>query len=107
MISPALLSKQYNDEHYNCSHFVADVWEELTGERLPFQTVGLSIKNRLFKKPLKQKQDPCIVMFRASGVTAHAGVYVDGMVLHLNESGVKHESVDRIAMTYDSVRYYA
>lgn len=101
------LDRQYHPRCYNCSHFVAEVWLFLTGEELPFLNKPMTVSNRLFKKPLKQKQDPCIVMFRSSGATAHAGIYIKGGVLHLTEQGVRHQSVDHVGLTYDSVRYYA
>lgn len=101
------VNRVYHHSDYNCSHFVAEVWLFLTGEELPFLNKPMTLTNRLFKKPLKKRCDPCIVMFRSSGCTAHAGVYTQGGVLHLTEQGVRHQTVDYIAMSYDSVRYYA
>lgn len=97
------LDREYDIDKFNCGHFVAQVWRDLTGRDISGicssfvtnDTEFFKKENRKFKH-LHQPESPCVVLMRAPNVPSHAGIYVDAKVLHLTESGVRYESLDML-----------
>lgn len=108
------LSRRYNIQTYNCAHFAADVWYDLFGYDLSLQLTGFMRKKaerevrisslRAFKK-LDCPKSPCFVWLHSRDIS-HVGVYIDGKVLHIRESGVKLELLDTLTIGYKKVTFY-
>ena len=101
---------------YNCAHFVADVWEQETGEDIrPILTGFLTTKDKRTAKPnlihdLKRidgPASPCIVLFRRARATPHVGIFLRGRVLHLTDKGPIRQLLALARIGYSSVRFYA
>jgi hypothetical protein len=45
---------------------------------------------------LVKPESPCVVIMQMIQQMPHAGVFVDGEVLHLGEIGVQRDSIDRL-----------
>lgn len=102
MSTDKYLDKEYHFSSYNCSHFVNDVWFDLTGESI----IGICQsfiqgRQRDFITRIRERVrldkpvSPCVVLMHNSQYVPHAGIYIDGDVLHLTETGVKRETIDR------------
>jgi len=99
----------YNKEKYNCLHFTCEVWEYLTGESNLLQMIiidGHLNMDRINKFEILEKPvDPCLVYFKRDG-SSHTGVYYRGRILHITESGVRHELVETLGVNFRKVRYF-
>ena len=94
----------YNSEHYNCAHFVCEVWKDETSQdisvnlqgflRAPKERKALLPQLRAFKRIL-QPQSPCIVLFQALREAPHVGIYLRGRVLHISsKQGVRFDLLE-------------
>ena len=82
----AFLDREYDLHKYNCGHFVADVWKELTGEDIT--DIFSLTTNAKQRTRLKEPVSPCVCIMRGIA-DPHAGVYLDGKVWHLTPQGVQ------------------
>lgn len=109
------LGKTFNYRHYNCYHFVRDVWLELTGvdlgEQAPetlsvesYTEKALQVANTLQR--LDRPTDPSIVLLQRSRIEPHIGVYVGGKVLHLTRTGAYYMSLNQVTPGYPTVSFY-
>lgn len=110
------LSRTYHADKYTCLHFADDVWRELRGESLIDRLHGIdgtqanigimqSSAMRNFRK-LSRPESPCIVFFRNPGFYNHVGIFVDGSILHLTETGAAYQRINVIAPQFKRIGYY-
>jgi len=106
------LDREYDFTRYNCSHFVSEVWLDLTGESI----IGICqafvdgedgeytrrIRERI---KLRTPESPCVAMIQSPRALPHAGIYLNGKILHLTENGVQFEDVN-VLLTYCRISYY-
>lgn len=105
---------KYNDKTYNCLHYSVDKYKALTGIDVGlYVSELLTDKNARAINPAKLANfslldapvSPCLAVMR--GVGAHAGIYHDGVIHHLTETG-EHATPAHIAqLQYGAIKYYA
>lgn len=108
------LNKIYNKREYNCAHFVAEVWQDLTGHDLSIELTGFMRKRtdrvvpvgflKSFVK-LKSPKTPSILWLHNKN-ESHVGIYLHGRVLHITEHGVKLELLETLAIGFKKVGFY-
>lgn len=105
---------QYDDLSYNCLHFACDIYQDITGVALSPAVAELSTSrekrhvcpNKLSHFILIDKpKSPCIAVMR-SPVNVHCGVYIDGKIIHLDDTGIKSQPPHIAQHNYQSVKYY-
>lgn len=106
------LGRRFDPRLYNCWHFVVDVWEDMTGARLP----ELEIRDEELLEAVAARQQgsgrfrklegldrdnppvwPAIALFlRHRGAQPpHVGTWLRGQVLHLtSECGVRYDRLE-------------
>lgn len=105
---------KYDDADYNCLHFACSVYRDLTGIDLSSDVTELCQSRRhrhvcpdklsrfvLIDNP----KTPCIAVMR-SPVSVHCGVYINGAIVHLDETGIKSQQPHIAKHQYQSVKYY-
>lgn len=102
-------------ERYNCFDFVREVWLHLAGEDVSEKLAKLvgAFTNRKVTlsglkafRLLKNPESPCFVVMQRFKLVPHVGIFIDGRILHLRDSGVEFQP-ERIARSYfTSVKYY-
>lgn len=106
------LDRRYDLRSYNCGHFVADVWRELTGEEI--RNICQNVLNgdiRSFQEATRKYTrlpiplSPCVVIMRGKNLQTHAGVFVDEAVLHLTNDGVRYQTLYEFDKQY-RMSYY-
>ena len=99
-----MLSKTYNNREYNCLNFASDVWEKYTGSNILRQFIGGGnfVRSRHNFKKIAKPENPCIALFD----NEHIGIYIDGKIFHLNETGAMLERLDTLKMKYKKVVFY-
>lgn len=111
----SLYNKQYNENNYNCAHFVRDAWLILKGEELSTGLAGLLAGPRMREvsahslaafEALSDPQSPCLALFRAFGRDPHVGIWLNGKVLHLTENGVNYIQLEDVMVCFNQVRFY-
>lgn len=104
----------YNDKTYNCLHYAVDKYQAITGV-----DVGLYVSELLTGKdsrtinpaklshftPLDALVSPCFAVMR--GASVHAGIYHDGVILHLTETGEHATPIHIAQLQYGVIKYYA
>ncbi len=107
--------KEFHIENYNCWDFIRDVWLELKGEdigkRTPTPATRYEMKIKFSKEEnhfqnISELQSPCIVLFKRDKATPHVGVFYNGKVLHLKETGVKYEDINLAGFGFTEIKYY-
>jgi hypothetical protein len=103
-------SKQYDEQNYNCLHFAADVWKDLTGTDI-IDNINKILNShltknemRLFKK-LNCPQSPCIVLMQRRNCRPHVGIYIDNYVFHLTENGPHYLKLEIATRGFTKLRY--
>lgn len=105
------LGRRYVVGEYNCFHFAAEVWQDLTGQDLIAKygdaVVDGSLSHRAIKhfKVLDKPQDPCIVLLQVKRQSPHIGVYLRGKVLHIRSIGARYEPVHFARVGFTKIRY--
>lgn len=102
--------REYDREHYNCSHVVAEYYRDRLGIELPSGSPaewGLRfvkwMRARFTQSP-HAVQD-CLVLMR--GKTLHVGVYDDYMVMHGHTVGqVIRTPVTLLKPLYQQITYW-
>lgn len=108
-------NRRYDEANYNCAHFVAEVWEHVTGQDLRGQFDGFLLppKNR-FVRPairrgfvkLEKPTKCCIVVFHKLTGSAHVGIYINGNVLHIQRIGVRFQPLELAILGFKTYRFY-
>jgi hypothetical protein len=110
------LDRRYDPRRYNCLHFAAEVWAELTGEdakeRLDALIRAAIGEERLqgaaakrFKR-LAAPESPSLVLMKRRGSEPHVGVFIRGRILHITTRGVEFFPPAIAAFGYQTVSYY-
>lgn len=105
---------KYDKKSYNCYHFSCDVWRHLTGEDLSqiiddqMQTTGILYRRyvRQFRELVKPVS-PCLVIMQNPHEITHMGIFYNGRVLHLTESGTEYQPPIVACRHHLEVRYAA
>lgn len=114
MNSDKYLLKPYDKREYNCAHFAAEVWEDLTGFNLSEILTGfmrkksersINISDLRMLKQLEAPASPCLVWLHNKNVS-HVGIYNNGRVLHNSEEGVKFELLETLSVGFKKVRFF-
>lgn len=105
----------YNKNTFNCAHFVAMVWKDLTGLDISQNITGFTglVKDRrailsdlrVFKR-IPSLQSPCMVLLTPTRGEPHIGVYLRGKLLHIKESGVSFDHMEVASRGFAAMRYY-
>lgn len=105
-----LYARAYDAERYHCAHWAADAWQALTGQDVRAQLLAIGGKVRRGVlgelKTIERPRSPCVVVMHRPRTTPHVGIYLDGHILHMTESGVKGDEPGRACMNFKRVRYY-
>jgi len=109
------LDRVYNRSTYNCGHFVADVWQDLTGQAIHEAVAGIAqpvgkgravlTQLRTFKR-IREPVSPCIVMLNPPRGLPHIGIYLRGRILHITETGVGFDHIEVASVGFKQVRFY-
>lgn len=111
--------KVYNADTYNCLHFAAEVWQDLTGQDiLEKLSLGFTVPasesftlstarhiKRNFTK-LSVPESPSLAMMQRARMTPHVGVFFDRRILHITEGGVEFQPPDVASRGFKTVTYY-
>lgn len=106
------LDRQFNNKFYNCSDFVIECWEYLTGENLRELHDRFRIKETreqliAERKKLDSPVSPCLVLVDGPSMIPHVGIYYQGRMIHLNALlGVLRQDLSEIPENYN-VSFYA
>jgi len=105
--------KEYHSTDYNCSHFVRDLWFDLTGQDI-CDLVGafnsgrlgpaMSVRRGLVR--LDNPEDPCIVWFVLPGFTPHVGIFVERGVFHMTPDGPRYQPLALLQNLYQNTKFY-
>ena len=108
--------KVYDKNNYNCAHFVADVWKEITGEDITWKLSGfLRPKTertvsrelaRIFTRVPYSSKELSIVLMQRAGHTPHVGILHNGRIFQLTELGAEYSERDVACRGFQRVRYY-
>ena len=106
--------KTYDDKHYNCAHFVNEVWKALTGQDISLGMQGFTVGRenrkmtlshlRIFKQ-ISKPITPSIAFMQAPDKT-HVGIFYKGKIFHLSKGGVRLENLDTASFGFKKVRFY-
>lgn len=108
--------RRFNPQTYNCTHFTAEVWAQLTGDDLAHKlgrllTDALDVRQltrgivRNFSR-LDAPVDPCLIVMQRARSAPHIGVYVRGKVLHIHDRGVEYQPVDVASRCFQTVTFF-
>lgn len=110
------LFRKFNEDTYNCMHFAAEVWADLTGEdlakklgRLLFDSTDRRRITRAIVRNfvrLARPVSPCLVIMQRARSSPHIAVYVRGRVLNIHQHGVQFQPIDVAARCFTSVTYF-
>jgi hypothetical protein len=109
------LNRTYDHSRYNCAHFVAEVWNEITGQDITESLAGFLLPPRersaafeLRRKfiPLRRPETPCIALLQRSGFPPHVGLFINRRILHITESGVHFLPPAIIMFGFKTMRFY-
>lgn len=98
------LAKAYDRRSYNCWHMLCEAWRDLTGEDLQ---MSLTLRPGQYMGIVERPVNPCVVVMINPGTPAHAGLYRNGRVLHIHETGARFERLADATRGYGEVRFYA
>lgn len=109
METDKFLDRVYDLKNYNCAHFVTEVWEDLTGEDIS-ELCGSFVGNDAWsslkdRKKLRKPESPCVAIMQNPSILPHAGIYVEGRILHITETGVKFEELSVLKL-YNRISFY-
>ncbi len=111
-----LMSRQFDRDHYHCVHFLIEAGKHLFDYDYSHCFLGLtgSLDNPL--EPSKQGMNATekvdkpnsgtIVLMIALDNKHHVGLYYDGRVLHLPETGARFDMLRSINRQYKKVWFY-
>lgn len=109
-------ARRYNSKTYNCAHFVAEVWQELTGQDLQELLHGflcgpttrqVSLSDLRAVRLLERPAHRCLVAATAPAHhEAHVGVWLSGKVLHLTNHSVQYQPLDVFSLGFTRIRFF-
>lgn len=111
----ALFTRSFDDDTYNCAHFVVDAARYLfeldyKDEFLPVMTSvdkrQIVLSSRTSFKRVQRAMDGDVVMLRAGRQTPHVGLFVRGKILHIQRSGVQLQPLHVVEVGFSAVRFY-
>lgn len=103
----------YDDKSYNCLHYAVDKYKAITGVDVELYVSELmtSKDNRTINpaklanfSQLDTPASPCFAVMR--GATVHAGIYHNGVILHLTETGEQATPLHIAKLQYGTVKFY-
>lgn len=101
------LDRKYNVDSYNCGHYVAEVYRELGGRNIDHICKAFYEEGRdKFLEALRDLQrlespeSPCLALMKTPNCEQHAGVFIEGRILHLSHDGAKLEELNLIKLHY-------
>lgn len=107
--------KKYDAKNYNCAHFVSEFWERATGEDVTEHLEGLllPVKDRVVRLQIRRSFQrltapisPCIVVMHRPKGAPHVGVWFDGKVFHLKETGPEYQPINVAVLGFKTHRFY-
>lgn len=108
-------NRQYDEDSYNCAHFVCEVWAKLTGESItdamrgflqPAQARQAAFSLRRYFDKLDRPESPCIALMQRPRAAPHVGIYLRGRILHITELGVEFLPADVASRGFVTIKYY-
>jgi hypothetical protein len=104
----------FNLHDRNCWHFACDVWADLTGKRLHASIEdfhlgalhGYALRQSEHLKQIPAPKSPCLVLMQRQRIQPHVGVYVNGKLLHLKESGAAYVDLQHVTALYPTTSFY-
>lgn len=109
------LDRKYHADNYNCAHFVCEAWDEVTGEPMGDRLRSFLLPRgertatyplrRAFKR-LDRPASPCLALMRRVGIAPHIGIFKNGRILHITESGVRFEPFSLAVMHFNKVEFF-
>lgn len=101
------LDQKYNATTYNCGHYVAEVYKELTGVDIDYicksyynDTVPEFLNLVRGREKLELPKSPCIAVMKMPNAINHAGIYIEGRILHLTDAGPKFDLMEIVKLHY-------
>jgi hypothetical protein len=101
---------------YNCFDFVREVWlkmkhEDIAEHKLkrlagPFRNRKWTVSGMKMFQELTNPVDPCFVVMQRPRAQPHVGIWTDGRVLHLKQSGVEFQPLDVAKWYFTDIRFY-
>ena len=103
-------TREYVPSKYTCAQFVAEVYQELTGRNIDsicqaFVTQDAFASRIRTRVRMLKPQSPCVAIMRFQDTVPHAGIFIDGQILHLSHDGVKLEPLSSLSQIY-AISYY-
>jgi len=106
------LDRDYKAGVYDCSNFVAEVWQHLTGEDISGickswinRDSSVCISEARKRTKLRKPESPCIVLMQTRLSLPHVGIYYQEKILHLATSGVCYSTILILKITH-RLSYY-
>jgi hypothetical protein len=109
------LDRQYDSKNYNCVHFVCEVFTKLFNEDY-YKILGGFLfapghrcTCKIDLRPIQQvarPERPCLALFQVAKNNPHVGIWMDGKILHLRESGVSLMPLEIVMLSFKKVRFY-
>lgn len=106
---------QYDEEHYNCMHFAADLYKHVNGLDIHEPVKGLCTskeKRQVDIKMIRQftklptPLNACIVRMKPTHGEPHAGFFYNNRVMHLTKHGAQSVPLYIIASQYKTIHFY-
>jgi len=98
---------------YNCLDFAIDAWIHLSGDEHASEKLrSLCDRIRIFLsavrgfKKLSKASSPCFVIMQKTRTDPHVGIFVDGRILHLIESGVEFQPIQVARRYFSKIGFY-
>ena len=107
--------KAYDDDNYDCLHFACELYHEMTDINVSDsvfvidQQTGKRLVNPQTLRDytaLPMPKSPCFALMHRHDSKTHAGVYIDGCIVHLTKSGLQYLPPHLLTATYPKINYY-
>lgn len=109
-------NRKYDFNHYNCVHFVVEIWQELTGDDIAPYLNGFMQNNGVKKGNitklkqfvrLSEPKSPCVVLFQNKHQESHIGVFIGNKIIHIQEErGVQYQPLSVVKIGFNRVSFY-
>lgn len=108
--------KSYDEDHYNCCHFVCEIWEHITGDDILEIFEGLTArrslrrpnKKRLSKLVQCDESEPMAIALLQNNDLSwnHMGIKIEDRVFHISKGGPEFLPVCLFKSIFKKVRFY-
>ena len=107
--------KQYDDDNYDCLHFACEIYHQLTDIDISDDVFVIcpNTGKRLVNpqklreyQPLTAPKSPCFALMHRDDGRTHAGIFIDGCIVHLTKSGLQYLPPHLLTATYPKINYY-